>query len=148
MARSKATSVADYLKELPPDRRRDIEAVRAVIKKNLPAGFEEAMNWGMISYEIPLTTYSSTYNKQPLGYIGLAAQKNYNALYMMRVYGDKQQEKKLRDAFQKQRKKLDIGKSCIRFKSSDDLPLDAIGELVASTTPKDWIALFETSRKK
>jgi hypothetical protein len=92
--------------------------------------------------------YSSTYNKQPLAYLALAAQKNYNAIYMMRVYGDTQQEKKLRDAFKQAGKKCDMGKSCIRFKSANDLPLTAIGELVASTTPKEWIAIFEASRRK
>src|SRR5688572_32641645 len=106
MAKSTAASVADYLNELPADRRRDIEAVRAVIKKNLPAGFKETMNWGMISYEIPLSVYSSTYNKQPLAYAGLAAQKNYNALYLMSAYSSKKLETKLKDGFTKAGKKL------------------------------------------
>lgn len=148
MARSTAKSVAAYLEELPADRRQAIATVRAVIQKNLPVGYEEAMNWGMISYEIPLSSYSATYNKQPLSYVALAAQKNYNAIYLMRVYGDMEQEKKLRDAFKKEGKKLDMGKSCVRFRSAEDLPLDAIGELVASTRPKEWIAIFEGSRRK
>jgi uncharacterized protein YdhG (YjbR/CyaY superfamily) len=147
MPRSKATTVAGYLDELPAERRKAIAAVREVIRKNLPSGYEEKVNWGMISYEIPLSSYSTTYNKQPLSYLALAAQKSYNAIYLMRVYGDKAQEKKLRDAFTKAGKKLDMGKSCIRFQSSDDLPLDTIGELVASTTPKEWIAIFESSRR-
>src|SRR6266567_8606477 len=148
MPRSKATSVAEYLGELSADRRKAITAVRKVIRDNLPDGYDETVNWGMISYEIPLSRYSSTYNKQPLSYLALAAQKNYNAIYMMRVYGDKVQETKLRDAFRKQGKKLDMGKSCIRFQSSDDLPLDTIAELVASTKPDEWIAIFESSRKR
>src|SRR5437867_9407474 len=138
MPRSQAPSVDAYLDELPADRRESIAIVRDVIRRNLPAGYAESVNWGMISYEIPLSVYSSTYNKQPLAYLALAAQKSYNAIYMMRVYGDKQQEKKLRDAFKKAGKKCDMGKSCIRFKSADDLPLNTIGELVASTTPKEW----------
>lgn len=145
MASSKATTVAAYLRELPADRRHAIEAVRNVVRKNLAAGFVETMNWGMISYEIPLATYSSTYNKKPLAFAALAAQKNYNALYLMSVYGANQ--KKLRDAFQQAGKELDIGKSCIRFKSAEDLPLDVIGEIVASVTPAEWIAVFEASRK-
>jgi uncharacterized protein YdhG (YjbR/CyaY superfamily) len=148
MARSKATSVAAYLEELPPEQRGAIAAVRDVIRRNLPSGYQESVNFGMISYEVPLSQYATTYNKQPLSYLALAAQKNYNAIYMMRVYGDKQQEKKLRDAFEKAGKKLDMGKSCIRFKSPNDLPLDVIGELVASTTLKEWIAIFEASRRK
>jgi uncharacterized protein YdhG (YjbR/CyaY superfamily) len=148
MASSKATTVARYLEELPAERRKALEAVRAVMRKNLPAGFEETMNYGMISYEVPLTSYSSTYNKQPLAYAGLAAQKNYNALYLMSAYGSEAHEKKLRDAFKKAGKKLDMGKSCIRFKSADDLPLDTIGELIASITPREWISIFEASRRK
>lgn len=148
MPRSKATSVAEYLDQLPEGRRAAIASVRCVIQKNLPAGYEERVNFGMISYEIPLSTYSMTYNKQPLSYVALAAQKNYNAIYMMRVYADKSQEKQLRDAFTKEGKTLDMGKSCIRFKAASDLPLETIGQLVASTPAKKWIAIFEASRKR
>jgi uncharacterized protein YdhG (YjbR/CyaY superfamily) len=148
MPRSKATSVAEYLDELPADRRTAIEAVRTVIRKNLPAGYAETLNWGMISYEIPLSRYSSPYNKQPLAYAALAAQKNYNAVYLMCVYSDKQREQRLRDAFKRAGKKLDMGKSCIRFQAADDLPLDAIGELVASVSPEKWIEIFEASRSR
>lgn len=148
MAKSKATSVAAYLKELPAEKRSAIAAVRAVVRKHLPKGYEEAMNWGVISYQIPLASFPNTYNKQPLSYVGLGAQKNYNTLYMMRVYGDKKQEQTLRDAFKRAGKKLDMGKSCIHFKAPDDLPLDAIGELVASTTPDEYLAIYESSRRK
>jgi len=148
MAKSKATSVAAYLKELPAERRRDIAKVRAVIKKNLPAGFQETMNWGMISYEIPLSTYSSTYNKQPLAYAALGAQKNFNTLYLMSAYTSKGLLTKLRAGFERAGKKLDIGKSCIHFNSADDLPLDTIGAVVASMPMREWIAIFETSRRK
>lgn len=146
MPRSNATSVDEYLSDLTPDRRKDLERVRAVIRKNLPPGFEETMNWGMISYEIPLSRYSSTYNKQPLAYAALAAQKSYNALYLMSAYSSPAVEKKLRDGFKEAGKKLDIGKSCIRFKSADDLPLDTIGDVVGSVSAKDWIEIFEKSR--
>src|SRR5918996_1036528 len=132
MARSQAKSVETYLEELPDDKRAALKAVRDLVRKHLPAGYEERMNWGMISYEIPLSRYAGN-DKQPLSYVALAAQKNYNAIYMMRVYGDKVQEQKLRDAFKRAGKKLDMGKSCIRFRAADDLPLDSIGELVAST---------------
>src|SRR5712691_2768795 len=82
MRRSKATSVAEYLGELSADSRKAITTVRKVIRDNLPDGYDETVNWGMISYEIPLSRYSSTYNKRPLSYLALAAQKNYNAIYM------------------------------------------------------------------
>jgi uncharacterized protein YdhG (YjbR/CyaY superfamily) len=148
MAKSSATSVAAYLKELPPDRRKEIAAVREVIKNHLPPGYEETMNWGMISYEIPLSTYSSTHNKQPLSYIALAAQKNFNSLYLLSAYGTKEQDTRLRDGFKKAGKKLDMGKSCIHFTTADDLPLDTIGEIVSSTPPAKWIATYEAARKK
>jgi len=148
MPRSSATTPEAYLAELPSERRADIAAVRDVIRKNLPEGYGESVNWGMISYGVPLERYPSTYNKQPLCYVGLAAQKNYNALYLMRVYGDKAQEKRLRDAFKKAGKKLDMGKSCVRFKKAEDLPLDTIGEIVASTPVDKWIAVYESSRRR
>jgi len=148
MPRSSATTPEAYLAELPSERRADIAAVRDVIRKNLPEGYGESMNWGMISYGVPLERYPSTYNKQPLCYVGLAAQKNYNALYLMRVYGDKAQEKRLRDAFKKAGKKLDMGKSCVRFKKAEDLPLETIGEIVASTPVDKWIAVYESSRRR
>jgi hypothetical protein len=148
MPRSSATTPEAYLAELPSERRADIAAVRDVIRKNLPEGYGESVNWGMISYGVPLERYPNTYNKQPLCYVGLAAQKNYNALYLMRVYGDKAQEKRLRDAFKKAGKKLDMGKSCVRFKKAEDLPLDTIGEIVASTPVEKWIAVYESSRRR
>jgi uncharacterized protein YdhG (YjbR/CyaY superfamily) len=148
MPRSSATTPEAYLAELSSERRADIAAVRDVIRKNLPEGYDESVNWGMISYGVPLERYPNTYNKQPLCYVGLAAQKNYNALYLMRVYGDKAQEKRLRDAFKKAGKKLDMGKSCVRFRKADDLPLDTIGEIVASTPVDTWIAVYESSRRR
>ena len=147
MARSSAATVAAYLDELPASRRKEIERVRAVIRKRLPRGYAETMNWGMISYEIPLATYSTTYNKQPLAYAALAAQKNYNALYLMSAHVSKPLRQRLKDGFARAGAKLDMGKSCIRFQSADDLPLDAIGDIIASTPPNDWIAIFEKRRK-
>ena len=148
MASSKATTVAKYLKELPADRRKVVSAVREMIREHLPAGYEETMNWGMICYEVPLSTYPVTYNKQPLMFAGLAAQKNHLGLYLMCVYSNPKREKQLRDAFAKAGKKLDMGKSCIRFKTAEDLPLAAIGKIIASTTPKAFIKAYEESRKR
>ncbi len=132
---SKATTVKQYLDELPAEQRRDIAKVRSVVRKNLPKGYRETMNWGMISYELPLETYPDTYNKKPLCYAGLAAQKNFNTLYLMGAYGDSKQRKRLEDAFRKSGKKMDMGKSCLHFRSADDLPLETIGEVIAAIPP-------------
>ena len=148
MVSSNAKTVVEYLKSLPTEKREVIGAVRKVILKNIPKGYVEVMNWGMIVYEVPLATYSITYNKQPIGIAALAAQKNYFSLYLMNVYGNKETEKWFRDEFNKAGKKLDMGKSCVRFKKLDDLPLDVIGKTIAKTTVKDCISLYEKSRKK
>jgi len=146
--KSQAATVDEYLRELPADRRAVVSAVRQVVLDHLPAGYRERMNWGAINYEIPLERYPNTYNGQPLSYAALAAQKNHYALYLMCAYGDPGEERWLRQAFQEAGKKLDMGKSCVRFKKLDDLPLDAIGELIARTTPEAYIAIYERSRKK
>ena len=148
MVISKAKLVADYLESLPADRRQEIAAVRKVIRKHLPKGYEEAMTFGLISYQVPLKKHRETYNGQPLCYVGLAAQKNFNSLYLMRPYSDPQQRKLLEESFVHTGKKLEMGKSCIRFTSAEDLPLDAIGRLVASTSPDEWIALANTARRR
>ena len=148
MVMSKAATVADYLAELPADRRRTISAVRAVIRKSLPKGYKESVGYGMICYAVPLSTYADTYNGQPLCYAALASQKNYCALYLMNVYGDTQTAKAFRDGFKKACKKLDMGKSCVRFKTADDLPLDVIGKTIAATPVTAFIGQYERTRKK
>ena len=148
MVQSKATTVEQYMAELPPERREVVSTVRKTILDNLPNGYTESMNWGMISYEIPLEDYPDTYNGQPLGYLALAAQKNYYSLYMMGVYGFAEQEQKLADGFEAAGKRLDMGKSCVRFRKLDDVSLDVLGELIASTSPQAMIARYEESRKK
>lgn len=148
MARSAAATVADYLDALPPERRAVIAKVRKVIRRNLPKGYQEVMNWGAITYELPLERYPNTYNGQPLCYAALAAQKNHFALYLMTVYGDKKLERELREAFKQAGKKLDMGKSCVRFRSVDQLPLDAIGRIIAAVPPDQYIAAYERSRRR
>jgi hypothetical protein len=148
MARSTANTVREYLQELPEDRRKVVAAVRKVILANLPKGYQEVMNWGMITYEVPLERHAKTYNGQPLCYAGLAAQKGYFALYLMNVYGKDDQAGFLQREFKKAGKKLDMGKSCLRFKSLADLPLEAIGKVVAATPPEEHIARVEASRRK
>lgn len=148
MARSKAETVKEYLDELPADRRKEIARVRSVVRKHLPKGYREGMNFGMISYEIPLERYPDTYNKQPLGYAGLAAQKNYNTLYLMGAYADPELRRRLEDAFEESGLKMDMGKSCLHFRTAADLPLDAIGEVIGAMPPEAMIARYEAARKK
>jgi hypothetical protein len=143
MVSSKETSPAAYLASLPADRRAVIEAVRNVVKKRLPAGYVESMNWGMLCYEIPLSRYPDTYNKQPLMYIALAAQKNNYALYMQSVAGMPDARDRLMDAYSAVGRQLDMGGGCLRFKSLDELPLSLIGDIVASTSVEQRIAAAE-----
>lgn len=151
MASSKAATVREYLQELPEERRAVVAAVRKVILKNLPEGYQESMNWGMISYEIPLKRYPHTYNGQPLSYAGLGAQKNYYAVYLMAwcrcVEKGANPETWMRDEFKKAGKKLDMGRACVRFKKLEDLPLDVIGRVIANATPDQFISWYEASRK-
>ena len=147
MVQSKAKTVKEYLDELPADRREVVSKVRAVVRKHLPKGYQETMNWGGICYEIPLKRYPDTYNKQPLAYAGLGAQKNYYALHLLGVYFDPKRLTLLKAGFKKAGKKLNMGKSCVRFKRVDDLPLETIGKVVASMTPAQYIRIFEATRK-
>lgn len=148
MAKSAAATVDQYLAELPAERREIVAAVREMILRHLPVGYQETINWGMISYEIPLAQYPTTYNGQPLGYLALAAQKNYYALYLLRVNGDAELEARLKEAFSRAGKKLDMGKACLRFRKLTDVPWDAIGEIVASTSPAQYIAHYEAARQR
>jgi hypothetical protein len=148
MAKSKAETVDEYIRELPEERRQVITKVRDLVRRYLPKGYQETMNWGMISYEIPLERYTNTYNGQPLGYVALAAQKNYYALYLLGTMMDKKQDQWLKREFEKAGKKLDMGKSCLRFKKLEDLPLDVIGQVIANTPPDEYIAVYEAARRK
>lgn len=148
MAKKQATTVKAYLDELPAERRAVVSAVRKVIRKNLPKGYQETLDWGIISYAIPLKRYPNTYNDQPLCYLGLAARKNFYTLHLMRAYGDPKHLAWLKEEFKKAGKKLDMGKSCIHFRTLGDLPLEVIGQSVASTPVEKWIDWYEASRKK
>ena len=138
-------TVAEYLESLPPDRRKELKKVRAVVKKSLPRGYVEHMNWGAINWSVPLSAYPDTYNGQPLTYVALASQKNYASLYMMVAYGSVEQDTALRKGFAAAGKKLDMGKSCIRFMEADDLALDVIADVVASTPMQAWIAIAKSA---
>jgi uncharacterized protein YdhG (YjbR/CyaY superfamily) len=146
--RSSAKTPAAYLASLPPERRAAIAAVRKAVKRHMPTGYRETMNWGAITWEVPLSRFPNTYNGQPLAYVSLAAQKNFSTLYLMGAYAKPEKFRALKAAFAKSGKKFDMGKSCLHFKRADDLELDAIGKLIASFTPDQWIAFIEKSRKR
>jgi uncharacterized protein YdhG (YjbR/CyaY superfamily) len=143
MVGSKARTVEAYLDELPPDRRAVVARVRDVVLENLPDGFVEAINWGMISYEVPLETYPNTYNGKPLSYIALAAQKHHYALYLQSVYQQPELLEKLEEGFAAAGKEMDMGKSCLRFKKLEDLPMDVVAEIVSASSVDDIIANYE-----
>jgi hypothetical protein len=144
---SKATTVDQYLAELPDDRREALMTIRAAILKNLPKGYEEGMQYGMIGYYVPHSVYPPGYHcdpSQPLPYVCLASQKQHMALYMG-LYMMPELDRWFRDAWAKSGKKLDMGKSCIRFKKLEDLPLKIVGEAVRRVPVKAFIAQYESS---
>jgi hypothetical protein len=144
--RSEANTVEGYLKSLPEEKRKTISAVRNIILKNLPKGYEEAMNYGMISYQIPLSVCRDTYNGQPLMYAALASQKNYMAIYLMAIYTGGESRAKFETAYKATGKRFDAGKACVRFKRLDDLPLELIGKVIASISVERYISFFEKAQ--
>lgn len=146
---SKAKTVQEYLSELPEDRRAAIEAVRATILEHLPDGYEETMQYGMITYVVPLSLYPAGYlgkKDVPLPYAALASQKNYMAVYLLGVYPNAAMHDWFVSEYKKTGKKLDMGKSCVRFKTLQDLPVELIGEAVAKTSAEDYISAYEQAR--
>ena len=145
MVSSRATTVADYLAELPADRRAEIESVRDLVNSALPAGYVERMNWGVICWEVPVEVSGPTYNGRPLMYAGLGAQKNSNSLYLC-TYMSEERSRELKAGFDAAGKKLNMGKGCVRFKKPDDLALDAIRNDIASSTPEQFVQMHRTAR--
>jgi uncharacterized protein YdhG (YjbR/CyaY superfamily) len=149
---SKATTPEQYLSELPDDRKNAILKLRNILKENLPKGFEEVMSYGMLGYVVPHAIFPKGYHcdpKLPLPFINLASQKNFIALYHMGIYA----EKNLFDWFIAEypkhvKTKLDMGKSCIRFKKVDDIPFELIGELATKISVQDWIAMYEKTLQR
>ena len=143
---SKAKSVEEYLAALPEDRREAITAIREVILKNLPKGYEEGMQWGMPSYFVPLSAYPVGYNcqpDQPLPFVGLASQKNHMAFYGFCIYMDETLKNRFVEDWKKTGKKLDMGKSCVRFKKLEDVPLKVVGDAVKRVPMKKYIKQYE-----
>jgi hypothetical protein len=141
-----AATVDEYLARLPDDRRPAIERVRGVILAHLPEGYEESVARGMLTYSVPLARHPDTYNGEPLILAALASQKRYMALYLMGVYADGGAA--FREAYRRTGKRLDMGKSCVRFRSLDDLPLDLIGETIASLPVEAFIEQYESTRRR
>ncbi len=147
-----AKTVDDYISQIPKERKDPINKLRQVILANLPKGFEEGINYKMIGYYVPHSKYPDGYHcdpKLPLPFMNLASQKNFIAVYHSGVYADK----KIMDWFLKEypkhsNRKLDMGKSCIRFKKMDDIPYDLIGKLASKMTVDEWIEIYEANIKK
>jgi hypothetical protein len=150
---ARPTTVAAYLASLTAEKRAVIDEARAFVHKHIPKGYAEFMNWGVINWGIPLEEFSDTHNGQPLCYVGLAAQKRYNSLYLMGTHDSSNgeytlpfPEKLLVDAFKKSGKRLDMGKCCLRFKELDDLELTSVAQVIAMTTPKEYIAYYKRAK--
>ncbi len=147
-----ANSVKEYLEALPEDRKKAMTQLRRVIRKHLPKGFKETLNYGMPGWVVPHSTYPDGYHcdpEQPLPFLNIASQKNFIALYHSGIYADT----KLNNWFQKEypkhsKRKLDMGKSCVRFKKIDEIPYDLIGELVSKLTVEDWVEIYEKNVKR
>lgn len=148
----KATSAADYISQIPEDRQAAVKKLHATIKKNLPKGFAESVGYGMIGFCVPHSLYPAGYHcdpKTPLPFISIASQKNFIAVYHMGIYASPELLKWFTAAHAKASpKKLDMGKSCIRYKKPDDIPFELIGELAGKLTPKEWIAMYEKGLKR
>ena len=136
---SNAKTVKQYILDLPEERKKAVAAVRKTIIENLPDGYEEVMNWGMITYQVPLETYPDTYNKKPLMYAALASQKNHMAVYLSGIYMSEKARKKFEADYRATGKRFDVGKSCVRFRKLDDLPVELIGKSIASIQVKDLV---------
>jgi len=137
--KSDASTIQEYLAEMPEDRREAITKVRDTLTKHLPEGYEEALNWGMITYQVPLDIYPDTYNKKPLMYAALANQKNHMAVYLTGIYMDENLNQDFEKKYRETGKRYDVGKSCVRFRKLDDLPLELIGESIGAISMEDFI---------
>ncbi len=145
MAQSKAATVSQYLTEMPPERAAVVSTVRDLVNEHLPAGFEETMRWGMISWEVPLERYPDTYNGQPLNCVGLAAQKQHTSLYLGCTYISPGGEESLRDAYAAAGVKLDFGKACLRFKSLDRFLPEAVIPILEQSSVEALIGSYEAA---
>ena len=146
MATSTAGTPEEYLAELPEERRAIVSAVRDTINANLPEGYREGMSYGMIGWYVPLETFPETYNGQPLGLAGVASQKNYVAVYLTPVYSDPSTEAWFRDRHAEAGKPPNMGKSCVRYRHLEEVPLELIGETIARADLESFTAHFDSVR--
>ncbi len=144
--RSDATTVEQYLAELPDDRRATVAAVRGTIVAHLPDEFVEGMQYGMIGYYLPLERYPDTYNGEPLGIASLANQKRHVSLYLMGIYANDDDARWFKERWEATGTRLDMGKSCVRFRTLADVPLEVVGEAIARTSAEEFIAAYEQAR--
>lgn len=143
---SGAATVDEYLAELPEDRRQAISTVRDEILKNLPQGYEEQMIYGMIGYVVPFSLWPAGYHcdpKLPLTYAALASQKQHMAVYLMNIYMTNDSESWFISEYKKTGKRMDIGKSCVRFKKLEHLPVELIGQAIARTSVQDYLDIYQ-----
>jgi uncharacterized protein YdhG (YjbR/CyaY superfamily) len=148
---SDSKTIEEYIATLPDERQQAIRKVRKLILQNLPDGYEEVMNWGMITYQVPLSVYPETYNKKPLMYAALASQKNHMAVYINTIYINEAKRKQFEQDYRATGKRFDVGKSCVRFRKLDDLPMTLIGKEIASFSMSDFVEIAKKSistRKK
>ncbi len=148
MATSNAATVEEYLQELPADRAAVISRVRELVNRNLPAGYEEGMLYGMITWMVPKDVYPDTYNGKPLAYVSLAAQKNYFALYLMGLYSDSTRERRFREEWLARGTKLDLGRSCLRFRGIEGLQEDLVAELIAAVPMDEFISAAKAAHSE
>ena len=146
--KASSSAVATFLASLPPERRDEVECVREVVRRNLPAGYEEVISKNMIVYQVPPERYSDTYNGHPLWYVALASEKSYLSLHLMPIYGDKRLAGLLVNGFRAAGKRLNMGKACVHFKRADDLALDVVGQIVARIPPDRWIQIAQNARRR
>lgn len=137
----------EYLAELPPDRKQAIEQVRQVVLDNLQPGYEEMIDFGMLVYAVPLERYPDTYNGHPVGLAALASQKNYMSLYLTTIYSDVGSGRRFEEEYRATGKRYDVGKSCVRFRKVDDLPLDLIARTIAAASVDELIDLAEKAKE-
>jgi uncharacterized protein YdhG (YjbR/CyaY superfamily) len=145
---SDAATVKEYLSELPDSRKDAIRTIRQIVLEHLPEGYEEVMNWGMITYQVPLEIYPDTYNRKPLMYAALASQKNHMALYLTGIYMSDEKRQEFEATYKSTGKPFDVGKSCVRFKKIEDLPLPLIGKVIASMGVDEFVAQVKEIRSK
>ena len=146
MVTSTARTPAEYIAALPDDRRESVAAVVDVVRANLPDGYEEGMAYGMIGWWVPLARFPDTYNGEPLGLAGIASQKDYISLYLLTVYSDPETETWFKERYAASGKKLNMGKSCVRFRHLEDLPLEVIGETIARQSVDEMVARYSEYR--